>query len=109
MRTKITSALAPLAAIVLAIALSAPAHALTFNFTYNSSVINLPYAAQVQTAINYVAQELSNQFSDNITLNITIASNTTSFGGSNSSLTSVSGGYSTVRTQLMAAPQSTND
>lgn len=105
MSTTFKSALVSIAIVLL---LSAPAQALTFNFTYTSTVMNLPYFAQVQTAMNYVGQQLANQFSDNITLNISVASNTTGYGASSSGLISV-GNYSAVKTRLALAPQSTND
>src|SRR5262245_6029945 len=89
-----------LASIAIVLFLSAPAQALTFAFTYSTQVLNLPYASQVQAAMNYVGLQLSNQFSDNITLHIAVASNTTGFGGSSSALIGINGGYATVRTQL---------
>lgn len=106
MSTTFKSALVSIAVVI---GLSAPAQALTFNFTYTSTVMNLPYAAQVQAAMNYVGAQLSNQFSDNITLHITVASSTTGFGSSSSALIGINGGYAAVRTQLSQAPQSASD
>jgi hypothetical protein len=64
------------------------ADALVFNFNYTSSVTSLSNAAQIETAVNYVGQELSNQFSDPITLNISVVANpgTSIFGHSTESL-----------------------
>jgi hypothetical protein len=106
MSTTFKSALATIGIVLF---LSAPAQALTFAFTYSTPVLNLPYASQVQAAMNYVGQQLSNQFSDNITLHIAVASNTTGFGGSSSALIGINGGYATVRTQLSQSPQTAND
>jgi len=85
------------------------AQAMVFNFNFAASVTNLPYAAQVETAVNYAGQQLSNEFSDNITLNITVASNTTAFGQSSSSLLSPSTSYSTIRSELISDAKSSSD
>jgi hypothetical protein len=79
-----------------------------FNFSYTPSVTNLPYAAQVEAAVSYAGQQLSNEFSDNITINISVASNTTAFGQSSFGLMSAPN-YSTMRNSLLTDAKSTND
>src|SRR5262249_51223704 len=96
----------------LLLATAANAHALVFNFTYTSSVTSLPNAQQVETAVNYVGQELSNRFSDPITLNISVVANpgTSIFGHSNENLTSLSTyNYAFIRGLLNSDSSSAND
>jgi PEP-CTERM motif len=89
-----------------------PAHAaLTFNITYTSNVTSLAAFNQagpnIQTAVAYVENELSNAFSDNVQLNITIDAITTGLGQSNQSIFSVS--YANLLTDLNNDAKTAND
>jgi hypothetical protein len=84
--------------------------ALVINPTYSRSVTRLPYAAQVESAVNYVIQEYESLFSNSITINITIAatSNSSVLGESNTNLlTGYS--YAQVRNALSTHATTAND
>jgi hypothetical protein len=89
---------------------AATAQALTFNFNFDSTVTSLSYAAQVETAVDYAGQQISNEFSDNITLNITVSSTSSAgvYGESTSNLIG-SFSYSTIYNALKADRKSSND
>ena len=64
--------------------------ALVIHPTFNHSVTRLADAAQVESAVNYVIGQYENQFSDPITINISISatSNSSVLGESNTNLLS---------------------
>lgn len=68
------SGVAKILAVIATCVTAAPASALVFNTTYDSSVAaNFgPNTAAFQNAFSYAALQLSNNFSDNVTLNITV-------------------------------------
>ena len=78
----------------LALAASSPARgSLVFNNTFDSTVTSQPnFSSQIQPAFLYAEQQFSNLFSDNITINITLAAspNSNVFGMSSSALQGVS-------------------
>ncbi len=82
---------------------AAPARALTFAITYDANTMGLANFGQVQNAINYVTSEFSSYYSDQITINITVASQpgTSIFGESSFNL--VGSSYSAVRTALVSS------
>jgi len=96
---------------ILSLAAGAQARAaLVIHPTFRRSVTQLPYAAQVESAVNYVIGEYESLFSDPITINITIAatSNSSVLGESNTNLlTGYS--YSQVRNALMTNATTAND
>jgi hypothetical protein len=53
-------------------ALGLPARALIINATYDTSVTSAPEAAQIESAFNWVVQTYENQFTNAITVNITV-------------------------------------
>ena len=53
--------------------LALPARALTINVTYDSSVTSLTNAAQVEAAFGVAVQMFQNQFTNPITVNITVS------------------------------------
>ena len=56
------------------LAAGVPAHALTINLTFDSTVTSLSNAASVESACNTAAQAFDNAFSNPITINITVSS-----------------------------------
>jgi hypothetical protein len=92
--------------------LAIPAHAtLTFNVTYSSATQALPQFNQtgfnIQTAVNYVTNEYSGLFSDNITLNFTVDVMTGGLGMSSTPLQSSS--YAQIKTALTNDSKSADD
>src|SRR6478735_2064815 len=70
-------------AIGLALAMTASADAgLTFNISYTAAVQGNADFASIQAACNYVANEFSTRFNDNITLNFTVDQNNAGLGSS---------------------------
>jgi len=81
----------------------APARGLTIDLTYDPTVTTLSYAASVESATNYAAQQIENLFSDNITINIdVVASSDSSFVGQSSASSAGGFSYSNVRSELIA-------
>jgi len=62
--------------------MDAPARGLTINLTYDSTVAGLSYAASVESATNYAAQQIESLFNDNMTPNINVAASANAFGQS---------------------------
>ena len=61
---------------------STPARAsLVINAIFDTSVTSLSYAASVESAFSYAAQQFENDFTDNITINIKISTMSTGLGG----------------------------
>src|SRR5579859_2271289 len=89
-------------ALLLAFGCGSPLNALTINLTFDSSVINLPNAAQVESACNYAATQFESIFANNITINITVKAvqGTGTFGLSGFGL--VGSSYSEIRSNLIA-------
>ena len=84
----------------LVLALSVPAHAwaaLVINPTFGSGV-----TAQAQAAFAVAAHEFEALFTDNITINIQVDTNTSGLGGSDTQIQFVPGGYNQVRSSLLA-------
>ena len=63
-----------------------PARALVINITYDATVTNLMNPAQVQPAVAAVVQWLQNQYTNPITINITVPSVPASVSGKVSSV-----------------------
>jgi hypothetical protein len=63
-------------------ATSAPSRALTINPIFASSVTSLPNAAQVEAAFDYAAQQYEGLYTNNITVNIDVQTETTGLGNS---------------------------
>jgi hypothetical protein len=84
--------------------------AITINLSYDPSVSGLSYFNSVKTAANYAAQQLDSLFSDNLTLNIElVASSDPKFVAESSASSSGGFSYSTVRSDLLATPQTSTD
>lgn len=78
------------------------ANALTFNLSYDSSVTNNLNAASIEGATQFVANEFSNLFTNNVTLNIdVVASSSISLGQSNVSGYYLIDNYNQVRSALI--------
>ena len=89
---------------------SAAAPGLVINPTFDSSVTSSPDSAAIQSAVNYAAQQLENQFSDAITINIrVVAVPGTSVLGMSSSSLSGPFTYAQIRTALLAHATTAND
>jgi hypothetical protein len=98
-----------LPAFILVLGLGLPAHALTINLTFDSTVTSLPNAAQYEAATTYAAQQLENLFVDNITINIDVvaSSDPNVFGMSDFSL--VGSSYAEIRSALVSHATSADD
>ncbi len=79
--------LAPPAALVLLFAAVSSASALVIVPTFDSTVSTRADFAQVESAVNYVITQYENEFSDPITLNITIKAGNVGLGESQFNLT----------------------
>jgi hypothetical protein len=91
------------------LAIRSRAGALTFKFTFDSSVTSLSDATQIETACNDAGDQLDSLFSDNITVNIDVVASPTLIG-SMSGPTTVGGfSYSLVRTDLLASSATSTD
>ncbi|MGD0137929.1 MAG: NF038122 family metalloprotease [Tepidisphaeraceae bacterium] len=89
------------------LAFEAPARGLTIDLTYDPTVTTLSYAASVESATNYAAQQIENLFSDDITINIdVVASSDSSFVGESSASSSGGFSYANVRGDLIAKANS---
>ena len=86
----------------------APAHGLTINLSYDPSVTALSYAASVESATSYAAQQIENLFSDNITINIEVLASTNTFGQSGHSY-NYPYSYAMVRSDLIASATTSTD
>jgi hypothetical protein len=62
------------------------AHALTIDLSYDSSVTSLPYAAQVESATQYAADQLQNIITNPMTVNINVVAQDSGLGGSGTGL-----------------------
>jgi hypothetical protein len=91
--------------------IESPAHALTIVPTYTSGVTSLIHASEFEAAFNYAALQYEQMYSNPITINITVGTETTGLGNSSSPGTNVVS-YTTMRNALIAnettADQSTN-
>lgn len=86
-----------------------PAHAtMNFNINYTLAVQGNANFANIQTAVNFVANEYTSLFNDPITINITIDQGNSGLGGSTTSLLGVFT-YSQVVTALTADASSADD
>ena len=101
MRFKLPVAL--LSSVVVA-TLANSAHALTFNITYDNSLSAYPELTQLKTAVNYVANEFSTAYTNNVTLNLTIAgdSGPSVLGYSSANYEYQGYTYAQIRTALLA-------
>lgn len=89
--------------LVVALAVSLPAHALVINPTFDPSV-----SAAAQTAFAFAAQEFQSLFTDPITVNITVVADpNTGLGGSETFIQGNS--YAQIRTALINDAKSPND
>jgi hypothetical protein len=87
-----------------------PAHAgLVFNITYTAAVQGNANFANIQNAVNYVANEYSTLFSDNVTLNFTVDQNSSGLGQSLFSNNYTSTTYAAVKAALIADQKSADD
>lgn len=82
-------------------AMASSAHALTFNVTYTTNVTSLSYASSVESAVSYVESQYEADFSNPITVNITVDAMS---GGLGESSTNLAGfyTYSQIKTALAA-------
>jgi type II secretory pathway pseudopilin PulG len=87
------------------------ATALVITPTFSSSVTTLSNASTVENAVNYVAQQYENLFSNNITVKITVASTSTSdvLGESSFNPAPVFFTYTQIRNALISSATSTAD
>jgi hypothetical protein len=95
-----------------AVMFSVPAHAnLLFNITYDSTVKGLTRFTDgsIQAAVNYAANEFSTRYSDNITLNFTVAANNSGLGQSLISNNFFVTNYAGVKAALSADSKSADD
>jgi hypothetical protein len=83
--------------------------ALKFNNTYDASVTNRADFAQIQAAMNYAEQQFQTIFSDNITINITIAASGTVALGQTSNLVGYPTSYAAIKTALSNRASSATD
>ncbi len=83
---------------------------MTIHLTFDSSVTSNPNSSQIQAACNYVAAELQSNFTNPITINITVvaAPGTSVFGQSSSALIGTYT-YSQIRGFLSAAATTADD
>lgn len=97
-------------AVCAATACAIPAQAgLVFNITYTAAVQGDANFADIQTAVNFVKNEFSSTYSDNVTLDFTIDSNTSGLGQSLFSTNYFRGDYTTLRNALIADAMSADD
>jgi len=90
--------------------LDAPAHGITINLSFDSSVTDLSYANSVENATIYAADQLDALFSDNITVNIdVIASPDPSFVSHSGAEGAGGFSYSTIRSDLISTSQTSID
>jgi hypothetical protein len=93
-----------------AIAIAIPAHAgLTFNITYTAAVQADANFANIQSAVNYVSNEYSNLYSDNVALNFTVDEGAVGLGQSLFSNNYFRGSYAQLSAALVADAKSSND
>ncbi|HLX94178.1 MAG TPA: NF038122 family metalloprotease [Verrucomicrobiae bacterium] len=86
-----------------------PAHALTINVTYDSSVTSLTNAAQVESAVATAAQTFQELYTNPVTVNITVSfSSSVNLGQSNTALTGKPA-YAQLTSALRAARTTTAD
>ena len=97
-----------LLALAVATGVSAQANIL-FNITYDAGVTNDGRFASIQSAVNYVANEFSSLYTDNITLNFTIKEAPGGLGSSLFSNNYWRGSYTALRTALIADAKTPND
>src|SRR5882724_948991 len=87
-----------------------PAHAnMAFNITYTTAVQNDTNFANIQAAVNYVKNEFTSRYNDNITLNFTIDEGVVGLGQSLFSNNYWRGSYATLRAALIADKSSADD
>ena len=99
-----------LVSMLAAMAAAATAQAgLSFNITYTAAVQANPNFASIQTAVNYVANEYSTAYTDNITLNFTVDQNSSGLGQSLFSNAYWRGSYAALRAALVADAKTAND
>lgn len=84
-----------------------PATALIINPTYDSTVTGLSNFSSIQSAFTYAAQQFQTQYTDPITINITVSSGTTGLGASDTQLQSTD--YASLVNALTADRKSAND
>jgi hypothetical protein len=82
---------------------------LTFNNTYDASVSSSKDFAQIQSAMNYAEQQFQNAFSDNITINVTIAASGTVNLGQSSNLLPYLSSYAGIKAALSNGASSATD
>ena len=85
------------------VATGVPAPALVFNTTFSSNVAALPYAAQVESAFNYAEQQYAGLYSNNMTINVNVNTESgppSELGNSTWSLNGARYSYSTIRNAL---------
>ena len=82
---------------------------LTFNITYTAAVQANANFASIQADVNYVANEFSAAYSDNITLNFTVDQNSSGLGQSLFSNAYWRGSYTALRAALVADAKTSND
>jgi hypothetical protein len=94
--------------VALATGVSAQA-GIIFDITYTSAVQNDAQFANIQSAVNYVANEYSSLYSDNITINFTVDEGAVGLGESLFSNNYWRGSYTTLRNALIADATTAND
>lgn len=82
---------------------------LAFNITYTAAVQANSNFAQIQTDVNFVANEFSSTYSDNVTVNFTIDQAPGGLGSSLFSSAYFRGSYGQVRAALAADAKSVDD
>jgi hypothetical protein len=107
-RTKGFTRLGILFGVAFATGVSAQA-GLIFDITYTSAVQNDANFASIQSAVNYVTNEFSSLYSDNITINFTINEGAVGLGSSLFSNNYWRGSYTTLRNALIADATTAND
>jgi hypothetical protein len=83
------------------IVFDATARGLTINLSFDSSVQDLSYASEVESATQYAANQIDALFTNNITVNINVVYNSNTFGMSGTGLGGVYS-YSQIRSDLIA-------
>ena len=82
---------------------------ITFNINYTTAVQANANFASIQSGVNYVANEYSTLYGDNITLNFTVDQNSSGLGSSLFSNSYWRGGYAALVAALTADSKTSND
>lgn len=91
------------------LAVATTASALTFNISYSAAVQANSNFASIQNDINFVANEFSSRYADNVTLNFTIDQQSGILGSSLFSNAYYRGSYADIKSALTADAKSASD